>query len=147
MIFTSTFGHTLFSQYSTYLNLFGECNFSKIHVIKLINLVNFLISGNVTEWYTQNGKTSSCLIPLKRLMCRNWGSVVGGSLLNAFFNFFDFLWETFRCYPEGMCGKLAPCCTSLSKICCCNFYDLVRNDAYAYINLTGIPYCNSARNC
>lgn len=23
----------------------------------------------------------------------------------------------------------------------------MRNDAYSYINLTGIPYCNAARNC
>ena len=25
--------------------------------------------------------------------------------------------------------------------------DLVRTDVYAYINLTGITYCNAARNC
>lgn len=85
--------------------------------------------------------------PVKRLLCKNWGSVAGGSFLNAFFNFFDFLYETFRCYPEGCCGKCAPLCTKISKLCCCNCYDLVRNDAYSYINLTGIPYCNSARNC
>lgn len=26
-------------------------------------------------------------------------------------------------------------------------FDLVRSDAFAYINLTGNPYCNSARYC
>ena len=31
--------------------------------------------------------------------------------------------------------------------CCGCFFDLVRNDAYAYMNLTGIPYCNAARSC
>lgn len=109
--------------------------------------VNFIISGNASEWYVTNGEQDHCLLPVKRLLCKNWGSVVGGSFLNAFFNFFDFLYETFRCYPEGCCGKCAPLCGKISKLCCCNCYDLVRNDAYSYINLTGIPYCNSARNC
>lgn len=40
----------------------------------------------------------------------------------------------------------APLCGMISK-CCCGMCDLVRNDAYSYINLTGIPYCNAARNC
>lgn len=52
----------------------------------------------------------------------------------------------FRCYPEGSCGACAPLCTNFSKCIGCLF-DLVRNDAYSYINLTGIPYCNAARNC
>lgn len=66
--------------------------------------------------------------------------------MNAFFNFINFLFELFRCYPDGTCGALAPICTSFTKCCGC-FFDLVRNDAYSYINLTGIPYCNAARNC
>lgn len=28
-----------------------------------------------------------------------------------------------------------------------SFFDLVRSDAMAYINLSGLPYCNSARYC
>ena len=72
--------------------------------------------------------------------------MAGGSFLNAFFNFIDFLFEALRCYPEGCCGVCAPLCTGFSNCCGC-FFDLVRNDTYAYINLTGIPYCNAARNC
>lgn len=66
--------------------------------------------------------------------------------MNAFLNFIDFLFEFFRCYPEGCCGVCAPVCNTFCKFCGCCF-DLVRNDAYAYINLAGIPYCNAARNC
>jgi len=71
---------------------------------------------------------------------------VGGSFLNAFFNIIDFLLEVLRCYPDGACGACAPCC-GLIFDCCANFFDLVRTDVYAYINLTGIAYCNAARNC
>ena len=124
----------------------GGCNFWRIHVHYLLNLVNFIISGNATEWYVREGKTTNCCLPVSRLFKFNFGSVVGGSFLNAFFNFIDFLFETFRCYPDGCCGVCAPCSTAFSKCCGC-FFDLVRNDAYAYINLTGIPYCNAARNC
>lgn len=31
--------------------------------------------------------------------------------------------------------------------CCNGLFGLSRTDAYAYINLAGIPYCNAARNC
>lgn len=30
---------------------------------------------------------------------------------------------------------------------CDSLFDLVRSDAMAYINLSGLPYCNSARYC
>lgn len=43
-------------------------------------------------------------------------------------------------------GKYAGCCEARCW-CCDNLFELVRTDVYAYINLTGIPYCNSARNC
>ena len=92
------------------------------------------------------GKNLNCCRSFSRLMKYNFGSVVGGSFLNAFFNFFDFVFEIFRCYPEGNCAACASCCSCFSKFCGC-FFDLVRNDTYAYINLTGIPYCNAARNC
>ena len=33
-------------------------------------------------------------------------------------------------------------------MCCCNYiFELIRTDSYSYINLTGIPYCNAARQC
>ena len=105
-----------------------------------------MISGNASEWYIKNGQKTNCCLPVSRYFCRNFGSVVGGSFLNAFFNFFDFLFETLRCYPEGACGKCSKICGLFSKFSC-GICDLVRNDAYSYINLTGIPYCNAARNC
>lgn len=105
-----------------------------------------MVSGNAAQWYIRGGKASNCYAPVQRYFSFNFGSVVGGSFLNAFFNFIDFLFELFRCYPEGSCGACAPMCNAFSKCCGC-FFDLVRNDAYAYINLTGIPYCNAARNC
>lgn len=92
------------------------------------------------------GRESNCCIPVSRFFKYNFGSVAGGSFLNAFFNFIDFLFETLRCYPDGCCGMCAPCSNLFSRCCGC-FFDLVRNDAYSYINLTGIPYCNAARNC
>lgn len=47
------------------------------------NLDNFCVSGSAVDWYwTRN---STCYQPYQRLVCKNWGSVVGGSFLNAFF--------------------------------------------------------------
>jgi hypothetical protein len=37
------------------------------------------------------------------------------------------------------------CYNSCNILTC--FFDLVRTDAYSYINLTGIPFCNAARQC
>lgn len=72
--------------------------------------------------------------------------MVGGSFLNGFFNFINFVLEMVRCYPDGNCAVCAPVSKCFTNYFCC-FFDLVRNDTYAYINLTGIPYCDSARNC
>lgn len=51
-----------------------------------------------------------------------------------------------QCNPRGKCGKMFNCC---KESCCCFtcIFDLVRADAYAYIHLSGIPYCNAARQC
>lgn len=53
--------------------------------------VNFMVSGNAAEWYIRGGKASNCYTPVQRYFSNNFGSVVGGSFLNAFFNFIDFL--------------------------------------------------------
>ena len=47
--------------------------------------------GNATEWYVREGQASNCCLPVSRLFKFNFGSVAGGSFLNAFFNFIDFL--------------------------------------------------------
>ena len=81
-----------------------------------------------------------------RFIKYHFGSVAGGSFLNGFFNVINFLLESVRCYRDGACPLCASC---YECICGCNrnFFELVRTDVYAYINLTGIAYCNAARNC
>lgn len=50
------------------------------------------------------------------------------------------------CHPQACCPKLGTCCyNSCSPITC--FFDLIRQDAYSYMNMSGIPFCNSARQC
>jgi len=43
---------------------------------------NYCVSGNAVDWYWTT--KSSCCKPVQRLICKNWGSVVGGSFMNAF---------------------------------------------------------------
>lgn len=66
--------------------------------------------------------------------------------MNAFFEIPTLLVELMVCHPEGCCSKAGTYCLNT-----CNpftsFFDLVRTDAYSYINLSGIPFCNAARNC
>ena len=43
---------------------------------------------------------------------------------------------------------MGKCQTMYEKLCCCNYlFELIRTDSYSYINLTGIAYCNAARQC
>lgn len=46
-------------------------------------LVTFCVTGNAVDWYWK-GRCNT-FSSIMRLLCRNWGSVVGGSFLNAFF--------------------------------------------------------------
>ena len=110
------------------------------------NLVTFCVSGAATDWYFNRPEKTGCYTPYQRLVCKHWGSVVGGSFLNAFFDLPTHLIELFVCHPQACCGKLGTCCYNTCGIFTC-FFDLVRTDAYAYINMTGIPFCNSARQC
>jgi hypothetical protein len=109
-----------------------------------INLVNFCVSGNAVDWYWT--RQSSCYQPYQRLVCKNWGSVVGGSFLNAFFEVPTLLVELLVCHPTTCCSKLGTFCYNTCNIFTC-FFELVRTDAYSYINLTGIPFCDAARQC
>ena len=66
--------------------------------------------------------------------------------MNAFFEIPTLIVEMLVCHPRACCPKLGTCCyNSCSSITCC--FDLVRQDAYSYINMSGIPFCNSARQC
>ena len=58
---------------------------------------NFIISGASSQWYVD--KPKGVFFTFGRMVKYHWGSVAGGSFLNAFFNIIDFLFESLRCYP------------------------------------------------
>jgi hypothetical protein len=94
------------------------------------------------DWYWT--KNSNCYAPYQRLLCKHWGSVVGGSFLNAFFEIPTLLVELIVCHPQTCCAKFGTICYNSCNCCTC-FFDLIRTDAYSYMNLSGIPFCDSAR--
>ena len=102
------------------------------------------MAGSATDWYWNTYQTK-CSTSLARLITRHWGSVVAGSFLNGFFEVPTLIVELFTCHPGTCCNKLGVCCEQ--KCCCGFFFNLVRTDAYSYINLSGEPFCNSAREC
>lgn len=61
-------------------------------------LVTYIVSGNAVEWYFnyREHRPSQCSRPFTRFISRNFGSVVGGSFLNAFFSFFGIIFDIFR---------------------------------------------------
>jgi len=81
-----------------------------------------------------------------RLLSKNWGSVAGGSFVNAFFEIPTFIIELFVCHPGTCCSKIGTICQN--KCSAFSFLtNLVRSDSYTYINISGIPYCNASREC
>ena len=91
-------------------------------------LVNYLISGQACDWYFR--LNTSWYSPLRYLVCKNLGSVIGGSFLSALF----FL-------PSLIISALLP----KADCCLCNLFDLARSDVYAWIYLSGNSYCPSSR--
>lgn len=67
--------------------------------------------------------------------------------MTGFFSFFDFVFDFLKpssaADSNGCYYRFYNCCC----ICCVTLFDLVRSDAMAFINLTGNPFCNSARYC
>ena len=53
-------------------------------------LVNFLISGSSTQYYLQKDNQNSCCLSFTRMIKFHFGSVIGGSFFNAFFNIIKF---------------------------------------------------------
>lgn len=97
------------------------------------------------DWYW--GKTSAhWYTPVKRLVTKNWGSVIAGSFLNAFFEIPTLIAELLTCHKNTSCNRAGQACES-HCFCFDYVFNLVRTDVYSYINLSGIPYCNSAREC
>lgn len=104
------------------------------------------MSGNACDYYWQDEGKSRCFNSYSRLLCKHWGSVVGGSFLNAFFELPTLLVELFTCHPAACCSKMGATCYNNCNFLTC-FFDLVRTDAYSYINIAGIPFCNAGREC
>lgn len=93
-----------------------------------IFLVNFCVSGCAIQWYFK--KDFNCCYPLKALFTKHFGSVAGGSFLNAFF------------FIPNLFIDLG--CNNTNKFCC-NCLDLPRGDAYPYIYMTSSTYCPAVR--
>lgn len=53
--------------------------------LQIIYLVNFCVAGNAITWYwVKKDIKNSCFTPYQKLLTKHWGSVVGGSFINAF---------------------------------------------------------------
>lgn len=103
------------------------------------------MSGNAVSWYYD--AKWNCVHPLKTLICRHFGSVIGGSFMTGFFTLGDYLFDLIK---PGVSSSVTGVHNRCWNTCCgpCNkVFALVRSDAMAYINIAGNPYCNSARYC
>ena len=100
------------------------------------------MAGSATDWYWGTEQTK-CSSSLGRMVSRHWGSVVAGSFMNGFFEVPTLFMELVTCHPRTCCNKAGVMCEQ--KCCCGKFFNLVRTDAYSYINLAGLPFCNAAR--
>lgn len=103
---------------------------------------NFCVSGSAVDWYWTG--TTSFGQNLSRLFCKNWGSIVAGSIFRTIFRPFKWLAELLMCHNHTCCSGCGNFCENKCGSCC-GFFNLVRTDAYSYINLSSLPYCNSAR--
>lgn len=109
-------------------------------------LVNFCVSGNAVNWYYQRNDLG-CLHPFKVLLCKHFGSVVGGSFMTGFFTIGDYLFDMIK---PSVSSSPTSCYKRTHRTCCSpcrKVFDLVRSDAMGYIHITGNPYCNAARYC
>lgn len=99
------------------------------------------MGGNAINFYFH--LTPSHCGPLSRVLRFHFGSVVLGSFLTGFLGLADALFELVRPHSDGCYGRcFTPLCGWLSSL-----LHLVRSDAMAYVNLSGLDYCSSARYC
>jgi len=84
---------------------------------------------------------------MQTLLCKHFGSVVGGSFMTGFFSIGDYLFDLVK--PRVDAVKTGCYYKTFNTACspCTKVFDLVRSDAMAYINIAGNPYCNAARYC
>ncbi len=67
--------------------------------------------------------------------------------MNGFLSLFDSLLDFLKpAVNENPDSNYTRCCARTCQPCL-SLFDLVRADSMAYVNLTGNPYCNSARYC
>lgn len=74
------------------------------------------------------------------MVLKNLGSIFGGSYLNTLLFVPSILFDTFSCQQKMFANCHNSFCQSISS-----FMNISRKDSYAYMNLTGIPICDSAR--
>ena len=105
------------------------------------------MSGTTVLWYYEKEEECCGCYPLKLLFCKHFGSVIAGSFMNGFFSILDYIFDFLKPnVEENPEGCYTTCFTSCCSPCL-SLFELVRSDAMAYVNLTGNPYCNSARYC
>lgn len=111
---------------------------------------NFINSGEAVEWYMQNNHGSARIDTVRNLFCYHWGSVVAGSFMLGFFTLPDMIFDIFKPSrlkeAEGQTGCYASCFHCLAGWIE-PLFELVRSESMAYINMTGVPYCNASRYC
>lgn len=108
-------------------------------------IVIFVTSGNAVEWYW-SGIDEDESPSFNRLIAKNWGSVVAGSFMNAFFRIPSNIVEQLICHPSSYCNKCGQFCTNNCNWCI-SFFELIRTDSYSYINVFGTDYCDAGREC
>jgi hypothetical protein len=51
-----------------------------------VNSVTFVVSGSAVEWYWSGACDDEESASFDRMVSKNWGSIVAGSFVNAFFS-------------------------------------------------------------
>ena len=62
------------------------------------------MSGIAVDWYWGPNQ-SHWYTPFKRLVTKNWGSVVAGSFLNGFFEIPTLIVELLTCHKGTSCNR------------------------------------------
>jgi hypothetical protein len=99
---------------------------------------NFIVSGYSTLWYYDQIE-GNMITPYRNYITKHLGSVIACAFMTGFFALADAIFDLVRGAHHAHDNAICDACTS--------FFDLVRSEAMAYINLWGNPYCNSARYC
>jgi hypothetical protein len=80
--------------------------------------------------------------PFKYILFYNFGSIVAASFMSLIFSLLDYIFDVLRGGKRNRRDKSSSVLGFID-----NFFDLVRSDSMAYINISGNPYCNASRYC